>query len=154
MVNVGGIMLGAVLAAAVAAVLTVAGPAAGSQTDEEAVECIATAVYYEARGEEDDGREAVAHVILNRAEHEDFPDTPCEVVGDGCEFSVRCDGRPERMADPDDRVAAFAVAEAAVEGERADPTEGALFFHARSVQLDWFETLERVGPIGGHVFYR
>jgi N-acetylmuramoyl-L-alanine amidase len=146
-------MRGALLATAFAAVSFVA-HAANAETEEGAVECIATAVYYEARGEADAGKDAVAHVILNRAEHEDFPDTPCEVVEDGCEFSFMCDGRPERMADPESREEAFAAAEGAVEGEREDPTDGALFFHARSVQLDWFETLDRVGAIGRHVFYR
>lgn len=146
-------MPAAALAAAVLAAFLAVSPAL-AEPEEASVECIATAVYYEARGEDREGKEAVANVVLNRAEHDEFPATPCAVVEDGCEFSFMCDGQPERMADPDDREAAFATAEAAVEGDLPDPTGGALFFHARSVQLDWFETLERVGAIGGHVFYR
>jgi N-acetylmuramoyl-L-alanine amidase len=149
----GGVMRGAAMPIALAAVLF-GGAAVGGQPDEEAVECVATAVYYEARGEKEAGQDAVAHVILNRADHDAFPDTPCEVIEDGCEFSFMCDGKPVRMADTDDREDAFEVAEAVVEGEREDPTDGALFFHSRSVQHDWFETLERVGIIGRHVFYR
>jgi N-acetylmuramoyl-L-alanine amidase len=134
--------------------LALAGAAAAHEPAEQSVECVAEAVYYEARGESDESQAAVAHVVVNRAEHEEFPDTPCEVVDDSCEFSYRCDGRPEAMADEGDRKEAFRIAEEVVEGDRPDPTGGALWFHARSVQVDWFETRARTGAIGGHIFYR
>ena len=39
-------------------------------------------------------------------------------------------------------------------GAVADPTGGALFFHAGRISPGWFESRTRVGKIGGHVFYR
>jgi N-acetylmuramoyl-L-alanine amidase len=139
------------LPAAILAALT-AVPAAAQ--DDRAVACLAEAVYYEARGTSAEGQAAVAHVVLNRAEHDEFPDTPCAVIADRCQFSYRCNGRPERLADPDDRAEAFDTAEAVLEGDVADPTDGALFFHSAGVDPRWFRTRPHVGRIGGNVFYR
>lgn len=121
---------------------------------DDALNCVAEAVYYEARGEPASGKAAVAHVVLNRAEHPEFPDDPCAVVTDRCQFSYRCDGRPERMADATSRAEAFRTAERVLEGVTPDPTDGALFFHASRLSPGWFATRPRVGTIGGHVFYR
>jgi N-acetylmuramoyl-L-alanine amidase len=139
--------------AAVAALVAVSPAAADEATDETAA-CLAEAVYYEARGTGEASRAAVAHVVLNRADSGLFPATPCAVVAEGCQFSYRCDGRPERMAHAGDRAAAFDTAEAVLEGDVPDPTAGALFFHAARIAPEWFETRIRVGEIGGHVFYR
>src|SRR5579863_6755197 len=76
-------------------------PAPGS------LDCLAAAVYYEARGESADGRAAVAQVVLNRTRRPGFPRSICGVVyqgaGDGvCQFSFVCNGamrgRRERVA--------------------------------------------------------
>ena len=53
-----------------------------------------------------------------------------------------------------DRDAAFVTAKAVLTGAVADPTNGALFFHASRIRPGWFETRARVGKIGNHVFYR
>jgi len=110
-------------------------------------------VYYEARGEPTQGRAAVAYVVLNRAESGKFPETPCAVVAEGCQFSYRCDGRPETLAVRADRDAAFATAKAVLTGAVTDPTRGALFFHASRIHPGSLENRTRV-EIGNHVFYR
>ena len=61
--------------------------------------CLAEAVYFEARGTGAAGETAVAHVVVNRAKSPQFPRTVCGVVGDGCQFSYRCDGRSDALAD-------------------------------------------------------
>ncbi len=143
------------LAALLAATFAAAAPAsAADDVSERALACVAEAVYYEARGEPAQGRAAVAHVVLNRASAPGFPDTPCGVVAEGCQFSYRCDGRPERLSNRADREAAFATARAVLTGAAPDPTDGALFFHARRISPGWFETRARTGTIGNHVFYR
>lgn len=152
-----GLFTGAALtlAAVLAALLAVAAPAAAEDTPSKRdLACLAEAVYYEARGEPVQGRAAVAYVVLNRAESGEFPETPCAVVAEGCQFSYRCDGRPESLAVRADRDAAFATAKAVLTGAVADPTNGALFFHASRIRPGWFETRTRVGEIGNHVFYR
>jgi spore germination cell wall hydrolase CwlJ-like protein len=116
--------------------------------------CIAEAVYYESLGTSDRAAHAVAHVILNRREHAEFPETACGVVTEGCQFSYRCNGKPEALADAAERERAFRAAEAVLEGRAADPTDGALFFHAETIRPGWFGTLDRLVEIGGNIFYR
>ena len=117
------------------------------------IACLAEAVYFEARGTGAVGESAVAHVVVNRAKSPKFPNSVCGVVAEGCQFSYRCDGRPDVLADPRDRARAFAVAETVLAGA-PDITRGALFFHAASIAPGWFDTRPRVGTFGGNVFYR
>ena len=77
--------------------------------------CLAEAVYFEARGTGPAGETAVANVVVNRAKSRKFPNSVCGVVGDGCQFSYRCDGRADVLADPGARDHAFKVAEHRVE---------------------------------------
>jgi N-acetylmuramoyl-L-alanine amidase len=147
-------MRATLLAAALAATLPVATVSA-EEPKADAVECLAQAVYYEARGTSETSQAAVAHVVLNRADAEEFPDTPCAVVTEGCQFSYMCDGKPEDMAEPADRAEAFETAEEVLEGDVPDPTGGALFFHsADAADTSFFESRPRATAIGGHVFYR
>ena len=119
-----------------------------------AVACLAEAVYYETLGTSERAAQAVAHVVLNRREHDEFPETVCAVVTEGCQFSYRCDGKPEKLSDAEERERAFRAADAVLEGRAADPTGGALFFHSEKVKPDWFKTRDRTTEIGGNVFYR
>lgn len=116
--------------------------------------CLAEAVYFETKGTSLKAGQAVAHVVLNRRADEDFPESVCAVVEDGCQFSYRCDGRSERMTDSEERERAFRAAETVLEGRIDDPTDGALYFRAGSASDDWFETLEQTTEIGGNSFYR
>ena len=83
-------------------------PPAG--VDEDELNCLAEAVYFEARGEGAYGQRAVAEVILNRRADPAFPDSVCGVVHQGfnpsspklhkCQFSYYCDGLPEAFRRP------------------------------------------------------
>lgn len=117
------------------------------------VGCLAEAIYFEARGTGPEGRAAVAHVVVNRAESPEFPDSVCAVVGDRCQFSYRCDGRPDVLAHEGERNAAFRTAQAVLTGS-SDITDGALFFHSARVSPGWFNSRPRVGVFGGNIFYR
>lgn len=117
--------------------------------------CLAEAVYYETRGTSLKAGQAVAHVVLNRRAHDEFPQSVCAVVEDGCQFSYQCDGKPEDLADAAERERAFRVAETVLEGDVTDPTDGALYFRSEgAASEDWFETLDRTVEIGGNIFYR
>jgi spore germination cell wall hydrolase CwlJ-like protein len=115
--------------------------------------CLAEAVYFEARGTGLTGESAVAHVVVNRAKAPAFPDSICGVVGDGCQFSYRCDGRSDALAEARSRAHAFKVAETVLSGA-PDITKGALFFHSARAAPGWFKSRPRVGTFGGNVFYR
>lgn len=117
------------------------------------VACLAEAIYFEARGTGTTGESAVAHVVVNRAKSAKFPGSVCGVVADGCQFSYRCDGRPDVLTEPGARAKAYRVAETVLAGA-PDITRGALFFHSQQVSPGWFDTRPRVGVFGGNVFYR
>jgi spore germination cell wall hydrolase CwlJ-like protein len=133
--------------------LLLAATASSAAADGGELACLAEAVYFEARGTGTAGETAVAHVVVNRSNDPEFPDTVCAVVADGCQFSYRCDGRSDALADPKARARAYRVAEAVLAGA-ADPTEGALYFHAAKAKPGWFARRERIATIGGNVFYR
>ena len=68
--------------------------------------CLARAVYFEARSESELGQLAVAKVILNRVKDPNYPNTICGVVYQGsnrrnsCQFSFACDGLPDDVRQP------------------------------------------------------
>lgn len=115
--------------------------------------CLAEAVYFEAGGTGQAGQAAVAHVVMNRTKSAKFPGTVCGVVGQGCQFSYRCDGKSDALSNADDRARAYRVAQAVLSGE-PDITNGALFFHSASAKPGWFASRKRVGTFGGNIFYR
>ena len=138
-------------------------PAAKAETKakvSEELHCLSLNVYFEARGELDEGKIAVAHVVMNRVQSARFPDTVCGVVQQGgedtlhrCQFSWWCDGRSDR---PSDQVAwahSKAIAQQVYWALSDDPTGGALWYHARYVKPSWGKRFVRSAAIGEHVFY-
>lgn len=123
-------------------------------------DCLAEAVYFEARSEPRTGQVAVAHVVLNRAASEGHPNRVCEVIREGenrgrgrCQFSWRCDGLADIPRDKRAWAEAQALAVEVMLGHEPDPTRGALFYHTVKVKPAWAPKLERVAQIGTHVFY-
>jgi spore germination cell wall hydrolase CwlJ-like protein len=115
--------------------------------------CLATAVYFEAKGEPIRGQFGVAHVILNRTKSGRFPRSVCGVVKQPGQFSFVHGGHLPAVGHGGGQwKTALAVAAAALSGEAPAPAPRALFFHARSVSPGWH--LTRVAAIGNHVFYR
>lgn len=123
------------------------------------LECLTSALYYEARGEGQAGMEAVAQVIVNRARHPDFPKSLCGVIyqgagrGRGCQFSFACDGSMRRRSETALWERARAVAERAMDGPVSRTVGTATFFHATRISPNW-RGLQRVATVGRHVFYR
>ena len=63
-------------------------------------QCLALAMYWEARGEGERGMLAVGSVVLNRVQSREFPNRACAVVKQGgesppCQFSWWCDGKSD-----------------------------------------------------------
>jgi spore germination cell wall hydrolase CwlJ-like protein len=112
------------------------GPPAGGP---RALDCLAAAVYYEARGESAAGRAAVAQVVLNRTGRSGYPKSVCAVVHQGegqgeCQFSFVCNGamkgRRERLAWAEAR----RIAERALDGYVMAAVGKANCFHALAVR--------------------
>ena len=131
--------------------------AKGSANSE--LNCLATAIYFEARGESERGQLAVAEVILARTESDDRPETICGVVYEGshrrnsCQFSFACDGRSDIARDIKcwERAKRLA-AEAMEDGDSI--VHGATFFHVKNIRPRWASRMVRVARVGSHIFYR
>lgn len=122
--------------------------------------CLALAIYFESRAETVEGQHAVAAVVLNRVRSDRFPDNICGVVHEGggnrgrCQFSWYCDGRSDEPHDAVSWQRSLDVADAALNGEIADPTDGALYFHNTAVRPKWRKKMTKTASIDNHVFYR
>ena len=127
---------------------------AGTPLDEEA-NCLATAVYFEARGETADGQLAVARVVMNRAASGKYPTTWCGVVKQPSQFSFVRHGQFPRI---DTASAAWARAQGVARLAMANvvPSVGTdvLWYHANYVSPSWGRRLSQAQRIGAHIFYR
>jgi spore germination cell wall hydrolase CwlJ-like protein len=134
---------------------------AGTPEDKSrALQCLTTAIYYEAASEPDDGQRAVAQVVLNRVRHQAFPATVCGVVFQGsekrgCQFSFACDGALNR-GQPSSAAWARAarVAAAALSGSVFAPVGMATHYHTYAVTPSWNRSLVMTGVFGAHFFHR
>ena len=124
-------------------------------------QCLATGIYFEARGESVKGQAAVAQVILNRVRNPAYPKTICGVVyqnedwQNACQFSFACDNVKERVNSPEHWRIARQVAMAVTAGKIWLPEVGsATHYHAVYVRPKWAAEMVKVGRIGLHIFYR
>ena len=132
-------------------------PVVRKPVNREDQNCMALAMYWEARGEGERGMLAVGSVILNRVEDTRFPDDVCAVVYQGgetppCQFSWWCDGKSDRPRNAKAWSTSMTLAERLLATRPRDPTDGALFFHSTAVRSPWRR--QRTAQIGNHIFYR
>jgi spore germination cell wall hydrolase CwlJ-like protein len=112
--------------------------------------CLATAVYFESRGEPLEGQLAVAQAIMNRVDSGRYASSICGVVNQPRQFSFDRTRTP--AAGTDWRVAQ-AIAQIAANDMWVEVAPKALSFHATYVAPNWAGKT-RVATIGRHVFYR
>jgi N-acetylmuramoyl-L-alanine amidase len=120
-------------------------------------QCIAVAVYHEARGESLEGQLAVAKVIMNRAASGKYPSSWCGVVKQPWQFSF-VNPRTGYMPSVDQTSAAWrkalGVTRLAVANAVQTVPADCLWYHADYVAPSWGRRLTRVEKIGAHIFYR
>lgn len=127
---------------------------AGAPLTDEA-NCIAVAVYHEARGESLEGQLAVAKVIINRAASGAYPATWCGVVKQPWQFSFVRNGRfPSVNESSAEWRKALGVTRLAVANAVQTVPGDCLWYHADYVAPKWRNNLRRVDKIGTHIFYR
>jgi N-acetylmuramoyl-L-alanine amidase len=108
---------------------------------------LARAVYSEARGEPFQGQVAIAAVILNRVEHENFPDSISDVIFQPSAFTAVQDG--QFWLTPDS--SAYEAVEKALAGN--DPSGGATFYYNPvTATSQWIYSRPIITAIGKHVF--
>ena len=128
----------------------------GAPLNEEA-NCMAVAVYHEARGETPEGQLAVARVIMNRAVSGKYPTTWCGVVKQPWQFSF-VNPRTGDMPGVDETSASWRKAQGITRLAMANAVPSlstdVLWYHANYVSPSWGRRLTRVSQIGAHIFYR
>lgn len=126
---------------------------AGAPLDEQG-NCLATAIYFESRGEPIEGQLAVADVVMNRAASPDYPSDWCSVVKQKAQFSFVRHGRFPAITDAYAWQRAQAVARTAILNMARELPVDVLWYHADYVAPSWKAGLQEVEQIGAHIFYR
>jgi spore germination cell wall hydrolase CwlJ-like protein len=122
---------------------------------DEQTNCLATAVYFEARGESLEGQLAVARVVMNRAASGRYPPDWCSVVKQPAQFSfVRRGEFPQADTNSDAWRKAEAVAQLAAANIVPSVDADVLWYHATYVAPSWGRRLNLAEKIGTHIFYR
>ena len=123
--------------------------------------CLATAIYFEARGESYRGQVGVAQVVLNRVKDHRYPNTICGVVfqnqakRNACQFSFACDGIPEVVNDAKSWAQAEEISTKVAAGELyLTEVADATHYHANYVRPAWAPRMQKVTQIGLHIFYK
>jgi spore germination cell wall hydrolase CwlJ-like protein len=127
------------------------------------MKCLAEAIYFEARGEPEEGRIAVAQVVLNRLKNPAYPSTICGVVYQNknkrnrCQFSFACDGIRDRITNKSAWVEAQALAKRVLDDDKhlyiAD-VGASTHYHATYVKPRWARKMTKKDKIGRHIFYQ
>ena len=135
--------------------------------------CMALNIYHEARSDNLAGKFAVADVVLNRVRDDRYPTNVCDVIYQGdhkpswkdpsklvpvrnrCQFSWYCDGKSDDPYDSDAWNEAVLISSQIIkERKYRGLTEGSTHYHADWIEPYWAPTLQAVGTIGSHIFYR
>jgi spore germination cell wall hydrolase CwlJ-like protein len=140
-------------------------------------QCLALALYHEARGEPLAGQIAVAATILNRVASRAYPDSICGVVFEGalrptgCQFTFTCDRRSdmprnlrvywrlhrlsgEILAVSRGEASGIPVARRALIRATLQRFVLSTHYHRHDVYPSWSRRMGRIARIGNHVFFR
>lgn len=116
---------------------------------------LTVAIFFEAGAEPYPGKVEVCKVIVNRVAADGFPGTVSAVIKQKAQFSFVS----QRGIKPPPKEVLYSTAwndsmMAAFQCYRTGPTNGALYYHADSVNPPWARHLQRMYKIGGHTFYK
>ena len=127
----------------------------------KAEKCLADAVYFESRGEPLRGQQAVAQVVMNRVFSGFYPNDVCGVVYQNahrhlaCQFTFACDGKPDKVDEPDMWEQAKRIANDMLDGKIWLAEVGqATHYHAYWVHPSWVHEMTKMYKLGVHTFYR
>jgi spore germination cell wall hydrolase CwlJ-like protein len=130
-------------------------------TRAKAERCLANAIYFESRGETEQGQIAVAQVVVNRAFSGYYPEDICGVVYQNahrhlaCQFTFACDGIKDVVTEPGPWAQAQRIARDMLDGKLWLAEVGkATHYHAHWVRPTWIREMRKIQRIGVHTFYR
>lgn len=123
--------------------------------------CLAEAIYFEARGEVEEGQVAVAQVVLNRVKNPAYPNSICGVVYQNkhkrnrCQFSFACDGIKDRISSKGAWKTAQRLSKEVLDGKRyLKMVDASTHYHATYVNPRWAKSMAKRGQVGLHIFYK
>jgi len=124
---------------------------------------LACNIYHEARNQSRRGQIAVGLVTRNRVESSRYPNTYSGVVWDirrsnktkkkVAQFSWALDGKHDRVYEKKSWRQAWFIAKDIIAGKYEDFTNGALWYHTKSVNPVWSKKLQKVAIVDDHIFY-
>lgn len=130
------------------------------------LQCLTANIFFEARGESEQGMKAVAKVTTNRVKSKKYPDSVCGVVFQRKQFSWSHQQKFSTIEKvlkgsvsdfkPRDRVAyqqAEKIAQKALKMRLNTIPDSALWYHAVYVKPKWSKSMKKVAHIGQHIFY-
>lgn len=117
------------------------------------LECLAIAIYFEARSEPKESQLAVAETIYNRMIDPRYPDSICSVVWQRKQFSFTHDGKSDKPKNKQKYKEILEYSREIMKGELF-VGHGATHYHADYVAPSWSKELTQVGKYGRHIFYR
>ncbi|GLO65107.1 cell wall hydrolase [Oceanobacillus kimchii] len=105
-------------------------------------------VHAEAKGEPYEGKVAVAVVVLNRVDSNQFPDTVSEVIHQDKQFTPVSNGKINKPAGDSSKEAV----EEALHTDRSLVTESLYFYNPKTATSRWLDDKVTTEVIGKHVF--
>lgn len=126
--------------------------------------CLTQAIYYEAGNQSVLGKEAVAWVVINRVGRRGYPKSICGVIAQSrkvedvkvCQFSFWCEDRykPNKTLWKESNIVAKRVLKNVGVHAIIDQYGDATYYHARYVHPKWAKSMEKLGKLEDHIFYK
>lgn len=115
------------------------------------VDCLAKAIYHEARGETYEGQLYVGYVIKNRVRAKGFPNNFCAVIEQPGQFTF---DPKSGMFEQKSKKMAKDIATRIINDKHQPIDENVLFYHTKKCKPKWkFKELRKYAVLGEHVFY-
>lgn len=121
------------------------------------IQCIASTVYGEARGESELGQALVAQTIVNRVRDPRWPDDACAVVGQHRQYAGFSQARTVRPpGNPAWHLAVAVTETVAIGAFRVGSCSNATHFHSTAINPAWTNSprMVRLCRVDNHIFYR
>ncbi|AFQ22238.1 endolysin [Pectobacterium phage My1] len=124
-----------------------------SAKDAVQIDCIARAIYFEARGSSLEGQATVGQVVRERVHNDKFPNTYCSVVYQPNQFSWTKNKKLKITNEKAWNKAKKLAEITYYQGWPEDLTHGALYFHSGKDPY-WAKSFDKTKKIDGHKFYK
>lgn len=112
------------------------------------LDALTRVVYGESRGESEEGKRAVAWVVINRTKK-----SGKTILYEATKKNQFCCYR-EDMLEEESKKECEKIAEDAINGNNSDPTGGATFFYSGTNVPSWATNKTPCAEIGGHKFFK